>query len=256
MVVRTFAHYLILIALVAATSLVLAVTVETSGSDEAGIIPDLPDVVGAWTGDDILFCLNPRHQAVYNASEVPDITVCPEPDCGGALGTMTLIEKSMLPADTVVVKKRYTHPDGRQIIGTIVMSGKERASIHRPETCLTGHGSEIASSEIISVALDGRDELDVKILNMLRNVRMGGVPRSFGSYYAYWFVGKDRETPNHHARMFWMAADRVLHNKSHRWAYISFSGNRPLDDDKERYKDEIRAFVAEAYPQMLIKGGG
>lgn len=256
MVVRNYTHYLILIGLVAATSFALAVTVETAGSDEAGIIPELPDVVGEWTGDDILFCWNPKHQAVYNASEVPDPTVCPEPDCGGKLGPMTLIEKSMLPADTIVVKKRYTHADGRQIIGTIVMSGKERASIHRPETCLTGHGSEIASSEVIDVEIPGREELDVKILNMLRNVRINGVPRSFGSYYAYWFVGKDRETPNHHARMFWMAADRVLHNKSHRWAYISFSGNRPLDDEANKYKDEIRDFVAGAYPQMIIKGDG
>jgi hypothetical protein len=256
MVVRTFTHYLILIGLIAATSLALAMTVDTAGSDEAGIHPELPDVVGEWSGDDILFCWNPKHQGVYNESEVEDSHVCPEPECGGELGSMTLIEKSMLPADTIVVKKRYTHPDGRQIIGTIVMSGKERASIHRPETCLTGHGSEIASSEIIDIDIPGREELDVKILNMLRNVRIGGVPRSFGSYYAYWFVGKDRETPNHHARMFWMAADRVLHNKSHRWSYIAFSGNRPLDDEAQKYKDEIREFVADAYPQMVIKPGG
>lgn len=256
MVVKTFAHYLVVIGLIAATSMVLAVTVETYGSDEAGIVPALPDHVGEWVGDDILFCWNPKHQGVYNKSEVTDAHVCPEPECGGELGTMTLIEKSMLPADTVVVKKRYTHPDGRQIFGTIVMSGKERASIHRPETCLTGHGSEIASSEIVSVDMPGRGPLDVKILNMLRNVRVGGIPRSFGSYYAYWFVGKDRETPNHHARMFWMAADRVLYNKSHRWAYIAISGNRPLDDDKQRYKTEIDEFIAAAYPQMLVKGEG
>lgn len=253
---RTFTHYLILIGLLATTSIVLAVTVETSGSDEAGIIPELPDHVGEWVGDDILFCWNPKHQGVYNKSEVGEARNCPEPDCGGELGSMTLIEKSMLPSDTVVVKKRYKHPDGREMFGTIVMSGKERASIHRPETCLTGHGSEIASSEIMTVEFPERAPIDVKILNMLRNVRIGGVPRSFGSYYAYWFVGKDRETPSHHARMFWMAADRVLHNKSHRWAYIAFSGNRPLEDKNEKYKQEISEFISAAYPQMIIKGEG
>ncbi|HMO49544.1 MAG TPA: exosortase-associated EpsI family protein [Kiritimatiellia bacterium] len=249
---RTSTHYLILIALLVATSIALAVTVETAGSDEAGIYPELPDLAGDWVGDEIRFCWNPRHQAIYTASQLEDINVCPDPECGGELGGMTLIEKSMLPSDTVVVKKRYTHPDGRQIIATIVMSGKERASIHRPETCLVGHGSEIATSRLIQVPLEARGPLDVRILDMLRHVRIQGVPRSFGSYYAYWFVGKGRETASHHARMFWMAADRVLHNKSHRWAYIAISGDRPLEDPEQAYEAEIKDFIAALYPQMVV----
>lgn len=245
--------YLILIGLLAATSLALAVSVDVTGSDEAGITPALPDRVGDWVGDEIRFCLNPRHQEIYQASELEDPDVCPAPDCGGELGGMTLIEKSMLPADTIVVKKRYTHPDGRQVIGTVVMSGKERASIHRPETCLTGYGSEIAASHVIEVPLAGRGPLDVRILDLLHNVRVQGIPRSYGSYYAYWFVGKGRETPNHLGRMFWMAADRVLHNRSHRWAYISISGRRPLDDPESRYEGEISEFIAAAYPQMVVR---
>ncbi len=247
-------HYFVLIALLVATSFVLAVTVDTAGSDEAGIHPVLPDQVGLWQGDAILFCWNPQHQAVFTASQVEDLAECPE--CGGQLGEMTLIEKSMLPADTIVVKKRYTHPDGRQIIATIVMSGRERASIHRPERCLVGQGSEIVGTQVVDVPLDGRDPLDVRILDMLRHVRVQGVPRSFGSYYAYWFVGKGRETSSHNARLFWMAADRVLHNQSHRWAYIAISGNRMLDDDANRYHDEIREFIAAAYPQMVVDADG
>ncbi len=255
MVARTSSHCLVIIGLVALTSVLLASTVETAGSDETSIIPELPDLVGSWVGDNILFCWNPKHQGVYDQSTLEDPRYCPEPDCGGELGPMTLIEKSMLPSDTIVVKKRYTHSDGRQLIGTIVMSGKERASIHRPETCLTGHGSEIESSEIIDVDFAGRSSMDVKILNMLRNVRVGGVPRSYGSYYAYWFVGKDRETASHHARMIWMAADRVLHNRSHRWAYISISGNRPLEEKTGAYRGEIKDFISQAYPQMIRQEG-
>jgi len=251
MVARTYAHYLILLVLLALTSMALAFSIDTSTSDEAGINPSLPDRVGLWVGDEIRFCLNPEHQKIYAASQLEDLTVCP--DCGGQLGSMTLIEKSMLPADTVIVKKRYKHPDGRHIIATIVMSGKERASIHRPERCLVGQGSEIEDSHIISVPVVGRGPFDVRILDMLRHVRVQGVPRSYGSYYAYWFVGKDRETASHNARLFWMAADRVLHNKSHRWAYIAFSGDRDTEHDSEAYRDEIREFASLAYPQMIIK---
>jgi len=249
--VRTFTHYLILLGLLAVTSIALAVTVDTSSSDEAGITPALPDQVGPWVGDEIRFCMNPQHQAVYTASQLNDLNVCP--DCQGQLGSMTLIEKSMLPADTVIVKKRYKHPDGRVIMGTIVMSGKERASIHRPERCLVGQGSEIVDTHIVDVPMEGRSPMDVRILDMLRHVRQGGTPHAYGSYYAYWFVGKDRETASHNARLFYMAADRVLYNKSHRWAYIAFSGSRDLNDQTNAYQDEVREFVAAAYPQMVVE---
>jgi hypothetical protein len=249
MVAKPVTHYLILIGLIAATSLALAVSVDPGASDQAGIIPELPDTVGNWSGDAIRFCWNPECQKIWTESQVEDPNVCPE--CGGEMGGMDPIERSMLPADTIVVKKRYSHPDGRKIMATIVMSGRERASIHRPERCLVGQGSEIASSSVLEVPMEGRENLDVKILDMLRHVRHQGVPRSFGSYYAYWFVGKGRETASHNARMFWMAADRVIHNKSHRWAYIAVSGNRDLESDS--YRDEIAEFVAAAYPQMVKK---
>jgi Protein of unknown function (DUF3485) len=250
MVARSSTHYLILLALMAVTSIALAVTVETSASDEAGINPVLPDHVGMWVGDEIRFCMNPEHQKIFTASQLENRDICP--DCGSALGSMTVIEKSMLPADTVIVKKRYTHPDGRAIIATIVMSGRERASIHRPERCLVGQGSEIASTHFIEVPLEGRGPLDVRILDMLRHVRTGGVPQAHGSYYAYWFVGKGRETASHNARLFWMAADRILYNKSHRWAYIAISGARSLNEDNQAYQNEISDFVAAAYPQMVV----
>jgi hypothetical protein len=253
MVARSSAHYLILLALLAATSIALAVTVDTSASDEAGIYPALPDNVGPWVGDEIRFCMNPDHQKIYTASQLEDRDVCP--DCGGTLGSMTVIEKMMLPSDTVIVKKRYTHPDGRTIIATIVMSGRERASIHRPERCLVGQGSEVADSHVIEVPMSGRGPLDVKVLDMLHHVRSGGVPHAYGNYYAYWFVGKGRETASHNARLFWMAADRILYNKSHRWAYIAISGGRSLEKGDQKYRQEISDFVADAYPQMVRKDG-
>jgi len=255
MVVRTFSHYLILIGLMVFTSIVLAVTVDTAGSDESGIHPELPDVAGEWVGDQIRFCWNPKHQRIYDSSTLQDTSICPEPGCGGELGSMTLIEKSMLPSDTIVIKKRYTHPDKRQIIATIVMSGRERASIHRPEVCLVGNGSEIESSEFLEIDFSQREPMEVKVLNMLRNVRINGVPRADGDYFAYWFVGKDRETASHYSRLFWMAADRVIHNKSHRWSYIAISGDRRLNDTEGTYKDEIRDFIANLYPPMMIARG-
>ena len=85
---------------------------------------------------------------------------------------------------------------------------------------------------------------------MLRRWRApDGRQAEYLSYYAYWFVGKGRETPSHFMRMFWMASDRIFHNRSHRWAYISVSGER---DGKDAYRKEIETFVGGLYPEMTI----
>ncbi|MCB1101470.1 MAG: exosortase-associated EpsI family protein [Kiritimatiellae bacterium] len=245
---RDFQPFLIVLGLMALASLALAFTVDPTMTDESGINPALPDRVGEWRGADVLYCQNPEHQATYLARDLEDLSTCP--DCGGELATMSLIEKQILPADTIVLKKQYTSPLGGRVIVSLVMSGKERASIHRPEHCLTGGGSQIVGSHVIEVPIQHRNDLGVKILDMLNKGRTSdGRTVSYPSYYAYWFVGKDRETPSHAARMFWMAADRILFNKSHRWSYISVSGSRQADSDA--YEQEIKEFIADLYPQML-----
>lgn len=249
---RDVQPFLIVIALIAAASLALAFTVDPTITDEAGIEPVLPASAGDWLGADILYCQNPEHQATYLARDLEDPTICP--DCGGALGTMSLIEKQLLPADTIVLKKQYTNEVGGRVVVTLVMSGKERASIHRPEHCLVGGGSQIVGQHVIGVPIEGRQDLGVKILDMMYTGRTrDGRTYSHASYYAYWFVGKDRETPSHFARMFWMAADRILHNKAHRWSYISVSGSR--DPESDAYTDQVRDFVGKLYPGMVRREG-
>ena len=129
------------------------------------------------------------------------------------------------------------------------MSGKERASIHRPQICLVGQGNEILHSHVIEVPLAGRDPLKVMVLDLLWKGRTSdGQPVQKATYYAYWFVGKGRETPYHLERMFWMAADRVLYNRSHRWAYIAIAGER---DEQKQYTKQIQSFISQLYPQMM-----
>ena len=167
---------------------------------------------------------------------------------------MTISEKEILPADTVLLRKQYTNPSGKRVYVTIVLSGKERVSIHRPQVCLVGQGNEIAHSEEISVPLDGRKPLNVMALELLRRVRNAeGTQFEASSYYAYWFVGKGRETPSHIQRMIWMATDRIFRNVAHRWAYISVSGSR--DKDSDAYRQEVISFIHDLYPQLAVNQG-
>ena len=242
--------YIIVIGLLILTSLALAFTVNVTSSDQAGIKVELPDLVGTWQGSELRFCQNPVCQKVFLASQLENKDVCP--NCGGKMGSMTLAEDDMLPPDTVVLKKIYNSPERDVIQASIVLSGRERASIHRPQMCLVGQGNEIVKEFVVSVPLEGREPLDVMVLEtMTRRQLPDGSLFKQPRYYAYWFVGKGRETPYHVQRMIWMATDRIFRNVSHRWAYIAVAGNRSSENDQQ-YKEKITAFIHDLYPHMML----
>lgn len=248
MEIRIFKPYFVVIGLLIATSLALAFTVDVNVSDEAGIAVQLPDKVGDWTGDELRFCQTPSCQETVPMSAVTNRDICPK--CGGKLDSMSKTERDLLPPDTLLLKKRYTAPSGEILFASIVMSGRERSSIHRPQLCLVGQGNEIVKSTVYPVPLQGRQALNVMVLDMLKRWRTpNGGQGEYPSYYAYWFVGKDRETPYNLQRMIWMATDRILHNVSHRWAYVSVSGGRDSDG---HYVKGMQDFVGQIYPYMAI----
>jgi len=242
--------YIIIIALMILTSLALAFTVDVRNTDEAGIVPELPATVGEWKGTAMRYCQNEQCQKDFSESQLDNLDVCPV--CGGELAHLSLGERNILPSDTVVEKKRYMSPSGKTIFVSIVLTGKERSSIHRPEGCIAGQGRTIVGKQVIVVPLLNRNPLDVKLLDLTREYtspESGTV--SVPQYYAYWFVGKDRETADNLARMFWMAYDRVVRNVAHRWAYISLAGTRDLES--RDHEKEIRAFIRELYPQISLQ---
>ncbi|MFH0909264.1 MAG: exosortase-associated EpsI family protein [bacterium] len=246
---RTFKPYFTLIALLVLTSIALAYTVDVTLTDQAGIKVVLPDTVGTWSGREMRFCQNRTCRKTFTVDELSNRDICEA--CGGELAGMTLDEKQLLPPDTQLLRKLYRDAQRRTVFVTIVLSGSERASIHRPQICLEGQGNVIVHDETLEVPMAGRGPLNVMVLDLLESRKMAGGERaSTASYFAYWFVGKGRETPYHMQRMLWMATDRIFHNVSHRWAYISVSGMR--QEESDAYKDEIRAFVEELYPQMAL----
>jgi hypothetical protein len=250
---RAFKPYFVLIGLFVLTSLALALTVNVNLSDEAGIVVALPDQVGEWRGGEIRFCQGPTCGKEFVRSTLENPNVCPL--CGSPLDAMTLGEKTLLPGDTIILKKKYADPLGQVVFVSIVMSGKERASIHRPQVCLVGQGNEIVKSRVLEVPMEHREPLDIMVLDMLSRYQTpDGQRHEAPHYYAYWFVGKGRETPYHIQRMIWMATDRIFHNVSHRWAYISVNGLRQAGSDE--YLEQIKTFVHDLYPEMAITPHG
>lgn len=246
---RTLKPYFTLIALLVLTSVALAYTVDVTLTDQAGIKVVLPEKVGIWSGREMRFCQNRACRKTFTVDQLSNRDICEV--CGGELASMTLDEKQLLPPDTQLLRKVYQDAYRRTVFVTIVLSGSERASIHRPQICLEGQGNVIVDDRTMEVPIPGRKPLDVMVLDLLESRKMAGGDRvSTASYFAYWFVGKGRETPSHLQRMLWMATDRIFHNVSHRWAYISVAGLR--EADSEAYKGEVKAFVSELYPQMVL----
>ncbi|MFA7343564.1 MAG: exosortase C-terminal domain/associated protein EpsI [Terrimicrobiaceae bacterium] len=167
-------------------------------------------------------------------------------------------EKVMLPSDTQISKMLYSGPSGEQINCQVVLSGGEKRSIHRPETCLPAQGWTKKSSQAIPIKLDDGRTLQVTKLVIARPVEVQpGVRKEMTSLFLYWFVGKDITTPHHWYRILHTDWDRVVHGVSHRWAYVIVSapvldGFVPGAKNQEQTLDSMKAFIGEIAPEIII----
>ena len=169
---------------------------------------------------------------------------------------ISLAEKTMLPKDTKFAKKVYSTLNGDYISCQIVLSGGEKRSIHRPETCLPGQGWTIGDARKIPVRLDNGKVQNVQKLTLSRRVEVGpNDRRKFTNEFFYWFVGQDKTTPEHRERVLLTSWDRVFHNINHRWAYVVVSGlvpdqTRPGAQTEEQTIESLKKFIGKIAPQI------
>jgi len=240
--------FIIVVVLLALAVLALQFTVNVEVADQPGIRVALPPQLGVWHGAELRFCHNAACLKDFALDHLPDPAKCPA--CGAELFTMSLVEYESLPKDTGFLKGKYTNSVGEDVFVSIVLSGRERESIHRPERCLVGQGNSIEGSLVLQVPLAGQAPLGVMVLKTTRPVDVRSGKRVLNGYYAYWFAGHGRVTPYHWERMFWLGWDRIVHSIAHRWAYIAIAGRR--DADSEKYQEQIVSFTAALYPALQL----
>lgn len=166
-------------------------------------------------------------------------------------------ERLILPKDTEFAKKLYTTEDNESITSQIVLAGAEQRSIHRPEVCLPGQGWTVKSSEILPVTLNDGRVLDVMCLKIARPISgKDGSVAELTSLFMYWFVGSDMTTPSHMTRILRTNLDRLLHNTTHRWAYMIVSapvlkGFVPGAKDEAQTLETLEQFIAEMAPAVM-----
>lgn len=136
----------------------------------------------------------------------------------------TAVERAILPPDTGYSEKRYVSRGGpdRQVLLSVVLSGRDRTSIHRPELCLVGQGWTIYGTASHRFGYPGHPgaDFDATVLRVRREragARGAGAPPEL---VAYWFVGGDRVVASQGERMLRDAWSRVVRGRADRWAYV------------------------------------
>jgi EpsI family protein len=131
---------------------------------------------------------------------------------------VTAIEREMLPADTGYARRIYVSLDDRreQVLVSVVLSGQDRTSIHRPELCLVGQGWSIRDRQETRFG----EEVPAALLRLEREwVGEDGRRAQVPALFVYWFVGRESMATTTVARL-WRTALNRLRLQPDRWAYV------------------------------------
>ena len=179
----------------------------------------------------------------------------------GRAGEVSKQERDTLPSDTQIARMVYqagSAKDGVDVVtASIVLSGAERRSIHRPEVCLTGQGWSLLGAQTIPVRIGGNQQLMVRDLFIEKPVTAkDGTRQIVRAHYVYWFVGSEATTPSHWTRMWLSARDSILRNVNHRWAYPAMmavvTDSLKSDDGGERRRtaDETLTLITNLIREL------
>jgi exosortase len=149
----------------------------------------------------------------------------------GRRAEVTAVERELLPPDTGFARKHYVAvaDPTKQVFLSVVLSGRDRTSIHRPEICLVGQGWTITGVKRGAFrggagagarAGEGPGTFPATVLGVRREVTTATGRAVVPQVVAYWFVGGDAVVATHGRRLALDAWNRVAHARADRWAYV------------------------------------
>jgi hypothetical protein len=173
---------------------------------------------------------------------------------------VTAEERGALPQDTSFGRRLYStveHGETNYVMVSVVLMGKDRTSIHKPQFCLVGQGWRIEQTECTSILMEKPRayRLPVMKLTASRSVSLeGGQTAMVRGIYVYWFVAEDCLTADHWQRMWWMAKDLVLKGVLQRWAYVSFFTTCAPGQEFSA-EERIQRLMLQIVPQFQLPAG-
>ncbi len=167
------------------------------------------------------------------------------------------ITLSTLPSDTSFGQRRYHAPDGFGVDLRVVLMGRDRTSMHKPQLCLTGQGWQIddrASAET-QVRIQQPYEYNLPVVKLVAHsaISSGGQSQLWSGVYVYWYVADDALSASTSGlqRMYWMASKLLRTGILQRWAYVSCFA-RCLPGQENATFERMKPFIAAAVPQFQL----
>jgi EpsI family protein len=189
-----------------------------------------------------------------DGSSPVDLPVFLGSDWMGQEAPVTEVERQLLPADTRYSRKNYLSRSGpsKHVFLSIVLSGRDRTSIHRPELCLVGQGWTIGDSYIHRFSYPGAGEFPARILRVTKRIAQPRGPEAeVRQLVVYYFVGGDVVVADHWQRILHDSWNRVAHGRADRWAYVLFQTE---DDEGDAAAiDRVQGVLNEALPVFQRK---
>ena len=141
-------------------------------------------------------------------------------------------ELHVLPADTIIDKRLYKAEDGSWHLVTLVIGGRSKSSIHRPEMCLPSQG--FLMSEPRSIEAAGVEWRCVTLR------RQAAAPLGF----AYTFFNQDGfRTGSHVRRIFRDVWDRSMRRRIDRWAMVTVNSSFYDDARLAAFLEKLKGVV-------------
>lgn len=142
-------------------------------------------------------------------------------------------ELTVLPADTQFDKRAYRSEDGAQFNVSVVVGGRSKSSVHRPELCLPAQGFQMSDPRHAEV-----EDIDWHLVTLARR---DAPPMGF----AYTFFNQaGYRTSSHVKRIFRDVLDRSFLGRIDRWVmvtvYASSADERALRGFLAKLKGVIR----------------
>ena len=165
------------------------------------------------------------------------------PRCGGEVRRVSRAELDILPADTQSRKVTYQLANGDVFTVALVVAGRSRLSIHRPELCLPAQGFVMSEREVRPI-LPG---LPMACFSLSRK----GQTRTSG--FAYVFLNSRGATCSNLRRVVGDSLERSLRNRIQRWAMVTVSCPQH-DFQTPEGEEALRRFMAEWWPTVWAAG--
>ena len=175
---------------------------------------------------------------------------------------VSALERKWLPSDTGMLKRVYYPKNSKtqeeahlnSVSVTLILSGSDQRSLHRPEVCLVSQGWTVTDHTVKKLEINGKS-LRVKDLHLeMQQLQADDSLKKIQAHYVYWWVGSKISTHDSMQRALITAKENMFHNRNTRWGYPSILTmvNREKGESREIAQQRAYEFI-ENYGSVFLK---